>query len=399
MRPARVMLLLGGLSLLGGCSKGKGWVVGQWLLVADGKPGVCYEFKPDRTYAVFTSPDCAGESDGALSGRWELKEATKLAIKRGPEPMAQLALISDQTDEKFVATGTLAGAFYRLAKGQTGSTLLKELEGKGVIKVKALPSAMGCDQLGKPVKDLRALPTESKPRMIRSRDQHLEYFVDRATGDPNVEKVVYALNQDQIDWVAFHLTPAAFAAPGPEGRLEQAIGQPEGQVSTGKGEKRQHISMWKSYCARMRGAANKDVDITLFAAAGTKDGLIYVSERVVSGAWDELKQAASDPEAQAPEGETAGAKPETAGAKPEAAKPAKPEVAKPAPKAAEARPAAEEKPAPAPPKPEKRRGKAAAGAKAAAAPAEKKTVAPPAQGAPPVKGSNSPTVPGRDDEI
>lgn len=126
--------------------------------------------------------------------------------------------------------------------------------------------------------------------MLRARDQGLEYRVDKNTGDPTIEKVVYALNQDQVDWVAFHLSPAGFDGPGPTGRLESQLGSPVGSLTTGTGKARQNITMWRTYCADLRGAYNKDVDVTLFSTAGKQEALYYASEGVVSTIWQELEQ-------------------------------------------------------------------------------------------------------------
>jgi len=251
-----------------------------------------------------------------------------------------------------------------------GAKLLAKLTESGAIKLKPLPLDLGCKQLSMSIKDIKALPTEAEPRMIRQKDQGLEYHVDRATGNPKLEKIVYALNQDVIDWIAFHLTPTAFQPPGPDGWLESELGPPEGTLATGSGEKRQHIGMWRTYCAKLRGANNRDVDVSLFATTGQQRGTIYVSENVVAGIWEDLKQTIKDSPPDDSEEESEGA--------------ASPPPAK-APPAAVA-------PAPAAPAP-------AAPAPAAPAPAAK---APPAVKAPPAKKAPPTPPPGggsEDDDI
>jgi hypothetical protein len=135
--------------------------------------------------------------------------------------------------------------------------------------------------------------------MLRQKDQALEYRAGKSPGEPTIEKVVYALGAESLDWVALHLSAEAFAPPGPQQRLEQQLGKPQDAVATGTGERRQHIVMWKAYCASGEGGVKKDVDVTLFATAGSKRATVYVSENVVSSLWEDLKHVAADKSAQA----------------------------------------------------------------------------------------------------
>ena len=103
---------------LSGCSKGDNWVLGQWVLLAeDGKPGACHEFKKDGSFITYTTSDCGGSADALLSGHWELKEPTKLALKRGNDLRGKLAVITEKTAERFVSRGAVSGALYRVGAG------------------------------------------------------------------------------------------------------------------------------------------------------------------------------------------------------------------------------------------------------------------------------------------
>jgi hypothetical protein len=344
----RRMVVLGTLALLslGACKKEGEWLVGKWLILdQDGKPGVCHEFKSNRTFVVYTSSECGGDVDQTSSGKWEDKGDNKLAMIRYNEHKAQLVMVTERDAEHFVARGALAGTLYRV--GEKGSAaVLAKLEASGAIKVKPLPASWGCDQLVVPLKEIRALPKETEPRMLRQKDQALEYYTGKSAGDSKIEKVVYALNAEAVEWVALHLTEEAFNPPGPQERLQQTIGKPQDAVGTGSGEKRQHIVMWKAYCAGTgKDGVKKDVDVTLFSTAGAKRATVYVSENVVSSLWEELKQIAANPAAQATDDDESsseeGAKPEAKAEKKGEAKKAEPKSDKKAePKKAEPKKAA-----------------------------------------------------------
>lgn len=345
-----VIILIAVLALsAGGCKKNK-WILGQWLHIdEDGKPGACHEFADKRKLTVYRSGDCKGPADPMLSGRWQLKEEHRLAILRTGEGEAHLALISEHDETHFVSRGGLAGSFHRLDDATKPEALVAKLREKGVVKRHQLTEAQGCKQLSLSVDSIRALPKEEKPRMLRSRDQGLEYHADNNTGDPMVEKIVYALNQEQLDWVAFHLTPGAYAAPGPEARLDAILGKPETTLTTGTGQQRQNIVMWRAYCADVRGAFNKDVDITLFSTAGERQGLYYLSEGIIAGLWADLEQTiATSPPADEEQGAGDQATQEAPAAAtapaPKAATPPTPSPAAPA----QAKPAPAAKPAPTP---------------------------------------------------
>ena len=342
--------VLGCLIALAGC-KGDQWIQGQWLQVSEsGKPGVCQEFLKGGVFTVHGGPKCSSDKDQVLSGKWELKDDTKLAILRYNEQKAHLSLITEKSKEKITIRGALAGTLYRIGK-QDPTEMITKLEQEGVIKVKALPESQGCKQLSLELDKIKALPTEDNPRMLRQKDQVLKYFSNTTTGDPKIERVVYAMNYNEIEWIALHLAAPAFNPPGPQALLEESIGKPLNSTATGTGDKRQHIVMWKAYCAELRSAINADVDVTLFSSAGKKHGMIYISENVVSSLWEDLVQMTKDPGAQSTEededteGEEASAP--AAPAAPAAA-PAAPAAAPAAPAAAPAAPAAAPA-APAPP--------------------------------------------------
>jgi hypothetical protein len=319
------------LFILGaGCGGNKAeWLVGQWLLLdADGKPGVCHEFKKEGLLVVYTSAECGGDKDQASSGRYDLKAEDKLGIIRYNERKGQLVLITEKKPDKkpdqFGCRGGISGTMYKI--GPKGSSeLLAELDQKGLIKVKPLDPALGCRQIALPLKDIRSLPkaTTEDIRMLRHKDQALQFHVNKSSADPRVEKTIYALNDESLEWMALHLADPAFNPPGPQTLLENSIGKPLDQIATGKGTKRQHIVMWKSYCALTRDAPKSEIDVTLFATTGKKRGTIYVSNNVVAGLWEELKQMAQNPENEAgpedqdEEEEAAPAKADTKKAAPE----------------------------------------------------------------------------------
>jgi hypothetical protein len=306
--------------LLAGCKKAT-WLQGQWLRITrDGKPAECHQFQTDGVLTVYVGSACEGKSDPLLSGKYQVKDETRLAVKRGNEDVAQLVLVSRRGEGHFVATGTLAGGFYRVDKKGTAA-LVARLEKQGAIRVRALPARRGCHWLGLSLDQIKALPTEPRPRVIRQRDVGLEFHVNRATRDPNVEKVVYALNQDVIEWMALHLTPAAFRAQAPDQELEQMLGKPVHRGYSGTGERAQVVGMWRAYCANLRGAYNKDVDLTLFSSVSQRQGVLYLSENYVSSVWENLR---AETRATAPASGPPAAAPETPADAPEPAKAAAP---------------------------------------------------------------------------
>lgn len=356
MRDLTYVMVLAATLACGGCKK-SGWVAGKWLLIdQDGKPGVCHEFKKDKSksFLVYTGTQCTGTTDPLLSGKYQLKEENKLAIQRGEDEQAHLVLITEKTDEYFVASGAISGKMYRVDEKGVGP-LLDKLDEEGVIKLKPLPLNRGCKHLGLKLKTIKALPSEPHPRMIRNKDKGLEYHVDKATGDPKIQKIVYSLNLDVIEWISFHMAPEAFSGPGPQALLEAVVGKPADAITTGSGEKRQQIVMWRAYCEDLRGAKNKDVDLTLFITPAQQRGTYYVSENIVSGIWEELKRAAKDSETEEEEGAGEASTPTKAATPAKAAPPPPPPKPAPAPPPPQATPAPKPKPAPTPspaPKPD-----------------------------------------------
>lgn len=127
--------------------------------------------------------------------------------------------------------------------------------------------------------------------------------------------------------------------------MEQALGRPEQTLVTGQGLKRQSIVMWQTYCRSLHGALNKNVDVTLFATPGERQGLFYVSEGLLPEVWPELKQTVGDPALQATDEELAEAE-EAKAAEAQAAKGAQATKDAPAPAAAPAK--AQREPVPGP---------------------------------------------------
>jgi hypothetical protein len=293
-----------------GCKK-SAWLKGQWLRITrDGKPAECHRFQTDGALRVFLGSACKGPSDPLLSGKYQVKDETRVAVKRGNEDVAQLVLVSRRGEDHFVATGTLAGSFYRVDKKGTAA-LVTRLEQRGVIKVRALPARRGCHWLGLSLDQIKALPTEPHPRVIRQRDEGLEFHVNRVTRDANVEKVVYALNQDIIEWMAMHLTAAAFRAQAPDQELEQMLGKPVHRGYSGEANRVQVVGMWRAYCASLRGAYNRDVDLTLFATPSQRQGVLYLSENYLSSIWENLRAETSPepPSAARPDASVEGEEP------------------------------------------------------------------------------------------
>jgi hypothetical protein len=292
-RPVLVLLSLLVLTPLSAGCKDTDFLIGKWLLLTpDGKPGSCYEFKADETFTAYPSIECSGEPDPLLSGRWELKEANKLAIQQRGEQKAQLALITEKAADKIVMRGAISGGLYKLGEGG-GVAVLKKLEWAKVLKVRAMPKALGCKQLSMTLEEIRALPKEPDPVMLRQKDQALEYHQKKPTGNPQLDKEVFALTGEAVDWISLHFTTGAFEEKEtelrPYERLEAALGKPEGELVTGEGEKTQKILMWRAYCASLKGATNKDVDATFFYTPGEKRGILYVSESVLKDIWEDLR--------------------------------------------------------------------------------------------------------------
>ena len=302
----RAIPALAALALLGGaligCSGNK-WIEGRWLLIdREGKPGRCYDFAAKGAFRAFPNMTCTGSADPMLSGRYQLqKDGTLLAIQSSKEKGALGSRIVERTPDKLVLKGAaLQGTLFRLDAKTEPNALLDRLREQGAIKVRALPSALGCNQLGLALSAMRALPAEKKPVMLRASDQGLAYHKGppAASDGGRVEKIVYALQQDQLEWMAIHLSDAAFAPPGPAARIEAALGPPLHRAATGKGDKRQNILMWKAYCESLKGQFNKDIDVTLFETPGKKTGYYYLSEGLIAATWTGLLELANDPAAQ-----------------------------------------------------------------------------------------------------
>jgi hypothetical protein len=280
-------------SFFGLACKGKSAVSGRWLFISDeGKPGACHVFEKKKL-EVYKSEDCKGAKDDMASGRFQLKDKTKLAIQRGKEKTARLAHIIKMDKAQFRVRGTLNGTFYRIGdKG--GAATLKALRDKGVVQLRPLPGDLGCQYLARAMGTVKALKKEDTIPILRVKDRQLKFFSEKGASSL-VEKVTYGLNVDDLEWVYVKLTKSAFEPPGPAGRLEKALGAPKHSFSTGKGEKRQTVLMWRAYCEQLKGQRNVDVDITLFSTPGKQKAYYYVSENIISELWEGLIKMANDP--------------------------------------------------------------------------------------------------------
>lgn len=278
------------LCCLSGCKREGQWLHGQWLLInEDGKPSLCFEFLKDGNYSGYGKWNCSGSPDPIISGRWELKKNSML-IQQRTERKANPALISDNTKERFIIRGALSGRFIRLPNKKdpaTWTTFLERLEQEGTIKIKALPNDWGCRQLSRVYADLQKLPEVTKIG-LRQKDLELDFRGEDVSTPASVEKLVYALNHEGIEYITFILSPEAFAQGSPKDNFSQMIGMPLEEAGSTQG---QQIFMWKAYCAKLAGAENRDVDVTMFVTAAHKRARVLVSEGVLDDSWEDLKNA------------------------------------------------------------------------------------------------------------
>ena len=290
MMMSRTSLVLLGWALLTGCSKGK-WLLGRWLLVDQGTPGPCHEFQAKQKLVVYTQGECSGQGDMLLSGKWQLKKENKLAVQRANEDVAHWVLISDRSADQFSVAGAMTGTMHRIKDKLTAT--ISHLESNGTISVKPLSDELGCSVLQRSIAEIRKMPKEEDPRMLRATDQGLE-FHSMPQKDGFLAKIVYGLNQDQREWFLFEVAASAFAHGPPSDRLSQVLGKPKHQATMGSGAKRQHLTMWQSYCRRQDGGKTP-IDVTFFSSPEKKTAYYYLSTGVLKGLWSELIATASDP--------------------------------------------------------------------------------------------------------
>lgn len=271
-----------------GCEK-TSWIVGNWYLVsASGKPTSCYRFNKNHSYDVFFEGDCSGTPDSILSGKWELT-GNQLFIQQSSEPKARLTLITNKQEDSFFVSGAISGGLYK--RKTTKAELVKELTRKGIIKLYKLPPEWGCIQLNTPLSVIRKWPKEPSPLMLRKQDQALAYYKLEPSPRTRVLKEVYALGEENIEWVALTIEDEApHETDGSTflGLLETALGKPDAHLRTNAA---QEIFLWRSYCESLRGSMQSDIDLTLFQMPKEHQTILYVSEGVISGVWDKLKHS------------------------------------------------------------------------------------------------------------
>lgn len=273
------------------------WIEGKWLYVNEqGKLAGCYRFAEKRALSVYSNPECSGTPDEMASGKWQLKAENQLALQRGTEHAAKLAVVLNRSTEQFSVRGALSGSLHSL-KQQNAAHWIGALQQNGTIKIKELPAKLGCEQLSLSVDRVRKLPKDDQPGMLRAADQVLAFYGEPYAGNPALKKVVYALNQDQIEWVNFHYTASAFQELGPAAQIEKLLGPPEHTVTMGQGELQQQIMMWRAFCDELRGAIYQDVDATLVITPKKQLAYLFVSTNIISDSWENLRRAALEEEA------------------------------------------------------------------------------------------------------
>jgi hypothetical protein len=291
-----VRLGLIALVFLSACSSNK-WLSGRWAqLSEDGKFMGCVEFKSDGTYKTFLERGCEGAPEELLSGKWQLKK-TQLAMKTSnPFAPAQALQIMRRGPNEFVATGAsgAAGEYYRAADPIAVSALEKRLVGEGKIKIRELPPELGCAALTKSRDDVKKLPKDESPRLLRKADASLLLGAETPPPGGPYAKITYAADNDRIVWIAWELAETAMNGDAYRARLEDALGPPRKKIVIGEGEQGQVISGWKTFCRNVRGQPFVDVDLTLFATPAQKKGTVYVSEGTVGKLWSTFEELAKD---------------------------------------------------------------------------------------------------------
>lgn len=112
-----------------------------------------------KKLTVYKTEQCKGATDDMASGKFQLKDKTKLAIQRGQEKSARLAHIVKMEKDAFRVRGTLSGTFYRVGKDGGGATLAA-LRAKGVVRMRPLPGDLGCAHLGRSIATIRSFAKE-----------------------------------------------------------------------------------------------------------------------------------------------------------------------------------------------------------------------------------------------
>jgi len=290
----RLRLGLIAIAFLSACSSSQ-WLNGRWAqLSEDGKLVGCVEFKSDGTYRTFLERGCEGQPEELLSGKWQLKK-TQLVLKTSnPFSPAQALQVMRRGPKEFVASGAsgAAGQYYRADNPIAVAALEQRLIGEGKIKIRELPPELGCAALGKSREELRKLPKDESPRLLRKADAALLLVAETPPAGGEHTKITYAADNDRVVWIAWELSEAAMNGDGFRGRLEGKLGTPTKRINIGDGEQGQVISGWKTFCRNVHGQPNVDVDLTLFATPAQKKGTLYLSEGTVGKLWATFEELA-----------------------------------------------------------------------------------------------------------
>jgi len=281
---------------LSGCSSNQ-WLHGRWAQLAeDGKITGCIEFKSDGTYKTYLERGCEGQPEELLSGKWQLKK-TQLAMKtNNPLAPPQALAVMKRSPTEFVLTGGsgAAGEYYRAENPIAVSALEQRLIGEGKIKIRELPAEMGCNSFMKTLDDLKKLPKDTAPRLLRKADAALLLVAEQLPPGGEHAKITYAADNDRVVWIAWEITEAAMNGDAYKTRLETKLGKPAKNIAIGEGEQGQIITGWRTFCRNVRGQPTADVDLTLFSTPAQKKGTLYLSDGSVGKLWTTFEALAKE---------------------------------------------------------------------------------------------------------
>jgi len=282
--------------LLGGCSSNT-WIHGRWAhLAEDGKLTGCIEFKSDGTYVTYLERGCEGQPEELLSGKWQLKK-NQLALKtNNPLAPPQALTVIRRGATEFVLTGGsgAAGEYFRAENPIAVAALEQRLVAEGKIKIRELPSEMGCVSFQKTLEQLKKLPKDTSPRLLRKADATLLLVAEVPQTPTEYSKITYAADNDRIVRIAWELTESAAGGDAYRKRLESKLGAPAKTITIGEGEQAQVITGWKTFCRNVNGQPTADVDLTLFTTPAQKRGTLYLSDGTVGKLWSTFEALAKE---------------------------------------------------------------------------------------------------------
>jgi hypothetical protein len=284
------------VAFLSGCSSNQ-WLNGRWAQLAeDGKITGCMEFKGDGSYVTYLERGCEGQPEELLSGKWQLKKS-QLAMKtNNPLAPPQVLSLMKRSPTEFVLSGGsgAAGEYYRAENPIAVAALEQRLIGEGKIKIRELPPEKGCAQFMKSLDDLKKLPKDTAPRLLRNADKSLLLVAEVLPPGGEHAKITYAADADRVVWIAWEITEAAMGGDAYRTRLESTLGKPAKTFAIGEGEQAQVITGWKTFCRGMPGRPSADVDLTLFATPAQKKGTLYLSDGSVGKLWGTFEALAKE---------------------------------------------------------------------------------------------------------